>query len=98
VQGLYQTKSDELKQAKKDANKLHKVIAESRKANYDRHLQVDTACAARLKAAHSSLYPAEDEGQSKGKKRKAPTGDDDEDEDEDDSHDDGGKGIDWYVE
>jgi hypothetical protein len=58
---------------------------------------VDTACAARLKATHSSLYPAEDEGQSKGKKRKAPTRDDDKDEDEHDS-DDGGEGIDWYKE
>jgi hypothetical protein len=74
---------------------LHKIIGESRKANYDRHLEVDT-CAARLnKAAHSSLYPAEDEGQSRGKKRKAPTGDDDKDEHD---SDDGGKGIDWYEE
>jgi hypothetical protein len=73
--------------------KLHKEIGESRKANYDRHLEVDTACAARLKAAHSSLYPAEDDGQSKGKKRKAPTSDDDEHD-----SDDGGEGIDWYEE
>jgi hypothetical protein len=77
--------------------KLQKIIAESRKENYDRHLEVDTACAARLKAAHSSLYPDEDEdeGQSKGKKRKAPTGDDDEDEHD---CDDGGEGIEWYEE